>query len=391
MVRCPLAESELRRARHRRVGPWGEVIGLTGARQTIVTVDEQGGTLGPGDPLERPPRRCSEAATLAGRTVVPKRRDADGHPPPRGRRLCRGGGLAGGGRTRTGCHGRWLLAPRECARAAVDRRGSRPTRRWPPAPACTTCRALRRSPARLRAAGAVSSGRPSEVSGESLGHAARSWPPRRAPGRAPRRRGPAVRGARRRRGHDRPMVSWGTAANVSRPVEAPPDDRPFGIAVTGPPARVALEAGVAAAGDWLAWLERITGRSATRAGGRRCGPPAGARGVATVPWLDGARAPWWADEPGRASSGSAVTTTPVISPGGDRGSRVGDPSWARGGRDSRNVRGLALAGGGDARPWPEILGAVTRLTTVRRRQPGRGVGRGRTARRDRGGRRPRRR
>ena len=48
---------------------------------------------------------------------------------------------------------------------------------------------------------------------------------------------------------------------------------------------------------------------------------------------------------------------------------MGDPSRARGRRDRRDVRGLVLAGGGDAPPWPEILGAVTRLTTVRRRHP----------------------
>ena len=83
---------------------------------------------------------------------------------------------------------------------------------------------------------------------------------------------------------DRPMVSWGTTANVSVPVADFPDPLPDGLVVT----RAAsggwlLEGGLSAAGSLVAWLSRLTGIDAdalmARAAGSprrrpRCGRPA---------------------------------------------------------------------------------------------------------------------
>ncbi len=96
---------------------------------------------------------------------------------------------------------------------------------------------------------------------------------------------------------DRPMVSWGTTANVSVPVHERPVPSPAGAVVT----RAAtgdwlLEGGLSAAGSFLAWLSRLLGRPVDELAAGATLSPAGARGVIAVPWLDGARAPWWRDD-----------------------------------------------------------------------------------------------
>jgi len=96
---------------------------------------------------------------------------------------------------------------------------------------------------------------------------------------------------------DRPMVSWGTTANVSVPVHDRPVPSPAGAVVT----RAAtgdwlLEGGLSAAGSFLAWLSRLVGRPVDELAARAALSPPGARGVIAVPWLDGARAPWWRDD-----------------------------------------------------------------------------------------------
>ncbi len=96
---------------------------------------------------------------------------------------------------------------------------------------------------------------------------------------------------------DHPMVSWGTTGNVSVPVNERPVPSPAGAVVT----RAAdsgwlLEGGLSAAGSFLAWLGRLLGSTPTELA-RLAGESApGARGVVAVPWLDGARAPWWRDD-----------------------------------------------------------------------------------------------
>ena len=110
-----------------------------------------------------------------------------------------------------------------------------------------------------------------------------------------------------------PMVSWGTTANVSVPVQERPVPAPVGAVVT----RAAdggwlLEGGLSAAGSFLAWLGRLLDRSTEELGRLAVEQRArGARGVVAVPWLDGARAPWWRDDVwGPGSWGSVPPTEP---------------------------------------------------------------------------------
>jgi sugar (pentulose or hexulose) kinase len=96
---------------------------------------------------------------------------------------------------------------------------------------------------------------------------------------------------------DHPMISWGTTATVSVPVHERPVPAPAGAVVT----RAAdggwlLEGGLSAAGSFLDWLGRLLGRTQAEMAELAAGSPPGARGVVAVPWLDGARAPWWRDD-----------------------------------------------------------------------------------------------
>ena len=94
-----------------------------------------------------------------------------------------------------------------------------------------------------------------------------------------------------------PMVSWGTTGNVSVPVHERPVPSPAGAVVT----RAAdegwlLEGGLSAAGSFLNWLARLLGSTHNELARLAGDSPPGARGVVAMPWLDGARAPWWRDE-----------------------------------------------------------------------------------------------
>ncbi len=96
---------------------------------------------------------------------------------------------------------------------------------------------------------------------------------------------------------DIPMVSWGTTANVSVPVHERPVPSPAGAVVTrGASEGWLLEGGLSAAGSFLAWLGRLLDRPVDELATRAAKSPPGARGVTAVPWLDGARAPWWRDD-----------------------------------------------------------------------------------------------
>jgi xylulokinase len=94
-----------------------------------------------------------------------------------------------------------------------------------------------------------------------------------------------------------PMVSWGTTANVSVPVHERPVPSPAGAVVTrGATGGWLLEGGLSAAGSFLAWLGRLLDRPVDELAARAADSPPGSRGVIAVPWLDGARAPWWRDD-----------------------------------------------------------------------------------------------
>lgn len=101
-----------------------------------------------------------------------------------------------------------------------------------------------------------------------------------------------------------PMVSWGTTANASLPVAQRPTLIPHGLALTrGAVEGWLLEAGLATAGSLLEWLGKITGHRAGDLAKLAEESPPGARGVTVVPWLGGARAPWWRDSARLAAVG----------------------------------------------------------------------------------------
>lgn len=168
----------------------------------------------------------------------------------------------------------------------------------------------------------------------------------------------------------RPMISWGTTANVSVPVDLWPEPLPDGLAVT----RAALdgwlvEGGLSAAGTLIAWLATLTGLDAEVLVREAAASPPGARGVIALPWLSGARAPWWRDGAGAAFLG----LSPVHQAGDLTRAAVESVAWdlercldAVVGEHPHTS--LALAGGGAAVAlWVEVVTSVVGLAGVRRR------------------------
>jgi sugar (pentulose or hexulose) kinase len=102
-------------------------------------------------------------------------------------------------------------------------------------------------------------------------------------------------------GPDRPMVSWGTTANASAPVDRLPDHLPPAVSISaGALGGHLLEAGLSASGAALDWLATITGTDVESLIAEASASGPGARGVIALPWLSGARAPWW--RPGAAGA-----------------------------------------------------------------------------------------
>jgi xylulokinase len=162
-----------------------------------------------------------------------------------------------------------------------------------------------------------------------------------------------------------PMVSWGTTANVSMPVDSAPMV-PAGLRATrGALGGWLLEGGVSAAGSLLEWLSGLASSTVETLLAEAEDSPPGARGVVALPWLGGARAPWWREDVGAAFLG--------LGPGHRRGdlARAAVEGVAfEIGRclESGRAERLVLAGGGAASPlWSSVLGAVTGLPVLRRR------------------------
>jgi xylulokinase len=131
-----------------------------------------------------------------------------------------------------------------------------------------------------------------------------------------------------------------------------------------------LEGGLSGAGSLLDWLARLTGSSPAELAGRAAARPAGARGVVVLPWLDGARAPWWHD-----GARGAVMGLSSAHDAGDlaraafeavafdvrRCLEAMEPAAGR-------AIGLALGGAGTSVPvWSSVLTAVTGLPACGRR------------------------
>jgi len=180
----------------------------------------------------------------------------------------------------------------------------------------------------------------------------------------------------------RPMVAWGTTANVSVPAGSFPDPPPPGVIVTAAASDGwLLEGGLSAAGSLITWLSAIASLDPDVVMHGAAASPVGARGLVSLPWFGGARAPWWSDrargaflglsfEHGAGDLARAVVesvawevrrcleaTGSLARPGAVVAPRAGTPS------DS-----LALTGSDVGRePWPQVVAAVTGLPAVRRR------------------------
>jgi sugar (pentulose or hexulose) kinase len=169
-----------------------------------------------------------------------------------------------------------------------------------------------------------------------------------------------------------PMVSWGTTANVSIPREDVPVEANEGLVRT----RAAgggwlLEGGLAAAGSLLEWVASLTGHDESELLAKAREVPAGAGGISVLPWLGGARAPWWCARAGLSIHGlqpehdaAALARAAVegIAYDIDRClSAAYSPSLSRPER-------LCLAGAGSKTDaWVGVLTGVTGVPAVRRR------------------------
>jgi sugar (pentulose or hexulose) kinase len=172
------------------------------------------------------------------------------------------------------------------------------------------------------------------------------------------------------------MVSWGTTANLSVPVDGrrpvPPGVVLTRAAVTTGGAGHLLEAGLSGAGSALDWLAALSSTSAEALARAATGIGPGAGGVTAVPWLDGARAPWWRAEAGGAIVGvSAAHTAAHVARALFEGVAM---ELARvielvvgAGAVPPPTRLYLCGGGAGRRPWPEIVAAVTGLPVTSRR------------------------
>jgi xylulokinase len=164
---------------------------------------------------------------------------------------------------------------------------------------------------------------------------------------------------------DVPMVSWGTTTSLSVPIDV--DARPdIGIVTRGALGGNVWEAGLSAGGAALAWLGDLTGHSHDDLLAAAAEVAPGANNVLALPWLTGARAPWWRPEAEAAFIGVAAAD--------------GAPQLARAlveavafdvarAREllAPDAHALQLAGGGARMPlWRTILGGATGLPLLRR-------------------------
>jgi xylulokinase len=171
-----------------------------------------------------------------------------------------------------------------------------------------------------------------------------------------------------------PMVSWGTTANVSVPVHERPVPSPAGAVVTrGAEGGWLLEGGLSAAGSFLAWLGRLVNRPVDELAAQAAQSPPGARGVIAVPWLDGARAPWWRDDARAgfmglgAAHGAGDLSRAVIEAVAWDVLRCMEVVTA-GRLGGSTAQGITLGGSGTGLPlWVEVLTSVLGLPATRHR------------------------
>jgi sugar (pentulose or hexulose) kinase len=164
-----------------------------------------------------------------------------------------------------------------------------------------------------------------------------------------------------------PMVSWGTTANVSVPHPGPIEALPGAATVSvGAAGGFLIEVGLSAAGAALDWLARLTGRAPVDLRTAATSVPPGAGGVLALPWLHGARGPWWRPDARASFRGLTGAHGPehlaravieAVALDVARGVDLLAP----------DAEALTLAGGGAGDPlWRSVLAAVARRPVRRR-------------------------
>ena len=168
------------------------------------------------------------------------------------------------------------------------------------------------------------------------------------------------------------MVAWGTTANVSIPVARRPADPPAGVAVTrAGDGGWLLEGGLSAAGSLLAWLASLTDEPVDALVEKARACPAGVDELVLLPWLGGARAPWWQEDAGAAAVGlrphhgaADLARAAVEGVACDVARCLEAMAPALPGE----LRGLAVGGSRATGPlWLEVVTALTGLVAGRRR------------------------
>jgi sugar (pentulose or hexulose) kinase len=163
------------------------------------------------------------------------------------------------------------------------------------------------------------------------------------------------------------MVSWGTTSNVSIPHPGPIEALPGIAAVSrGALGGFLVEAGLSASGAALEWLASLTGRAQDVLLAEAVAAGPGANGVVALPWLHGARGPWW--QPDARAAFVGLTRAHGA---GDMARAIVDAVALDVARCidlvGPSVGALALAGGGAGSPlWREVVGAATGRPVIRR-------------------------
>jgi sugar (pentulose or hexulose) kinase len=164
-----------------------------------------------------------------------------------------------------------------------------------------------------------------------------------------------------------PMVSWGTTANVSIPHEGPVDSLPAVATVSrGARGGYLVECGLSASGAAIAWLARLSGREHDELLDAAALVEPGSDGLFALPWLHGARAPWFRPDAhaaffgidaGHGAPEMARAIVEAVALDAARSIELIAPE----------ARALTLAGAGSARPlWRHTLAAAAGLPVVRR-------------------------
>ncbi len=163
------------------------------------------------------------------------------------------------------------------------------------------------------------------------------------------------------------MVSWGTTANASLPVTTVPHPVPAGgRASPGALGGWLVEYGLSSAGGAIDWLAELAGRTSIELTEAMAEVSPGAGGVVAVPWLNGARAPWW--QP--AAVGAFFHLTPAHGPPHLARALYEGVAFdvARSLEASGGAGRIGAAGSGSATPaWIGMLAAVTGCVVERRR------------------------